>query len=91
MSIRRAASCVVVACLLAGGLAGCAGDTAAGRDAAVRSNLTPELSTLSQRPIDADNRVALTVDENWRMMNEDLGRLFLLDRPSRLTRERIPR
>lgn len=76
---------------LAAGLAGCAGNTAAGRDSAVRSNPTPELQTLGGRPIDTDNRVALTTDENLRMANQDLLRLWLLDRPSRLTRERMPR
>lgn len=72
-------------------LAGCASNTAAGRDAEVRSNLTPELQTLSQRPSDVDNKVTLTTDENLRAANEDLGRLMLFDRPSRLTRERQPR
>jgi hypothetical protein len=90
----RAASSLVVACLLAAGVAslgGCASDTAAARDEQVRANLTPELHTLHQRPIDADNRVALTTDENLRMVNQDWGRFWLFDRPSRLTRERIPR
>jgi hypothetical protein len=92
MSIRRAAPIVVVGCLLvAGSLGGCSSNTAAARDAQVRANITPELYTLHQRPIDADNRVALTMDENLRMANEDLGRVFLFDRPSRLARERIPR
>lgn len=70
---------------------GCSSNTAAGRDSKVRNNLTPELSTLYQRPIDWDNRETLTVDENLRMANEDLTRMWLLDRPSRLARERVPR
>lgn len=92
--MRTRTSSLVVACLLAAGaasLGGCASDTAAARDAQVRANLTPELYTLYQRPIDADNRIALTLDENLRMANEDLGRFWLLDRPSRLAREKIPR
>jgi len=90
----HAAPTLVAACLLAAGIAtlsGCSSNTAAARDAQVRANLTPELLTLYQRPIDADNRIALTMDENLRMANQDLGRVMLLDRPSRLTRERIPR
>ncbi|MFN0132062.1 MAG: hypothetical protein ACKVW3_05970 [Phycisphaerales bacterium] len=87
---RECARLIGVVALVAS-LAGCAGDTAAGRDSAVRANPTPELQTLGDRYIDTDNRVALTVDENLRMANQDLLRLWLLDRPSRLTRERVPR
>jgi hypothetical protein len=72
-------------------LSGCYSNTAAGRDAKVRNNLTPELETLSQREIEVDNRQTLTIDENLRMANEDLNRMWLLDRPSRLNRIRIPR
>jgi hypothetical protein len=57
----------------------------------VRNNLTPELASLQQRPIDMDNRARLTVDTNMRAINNDLARLWLLDRPSRLTRETMPR
>lgn len=57
----------------------------------IRNNLTPELDTMHQRPDDIDNAIAITFDENGRMFNEDLGRLFLLNRPSRLTPEPTPR
>lgn len=57
----------------------------------IRNNLTPELDTMHQRPDDIDNAIAITFDENGRMLNEDLGRLFLLNRPSRLTPEPTPR
>lgn len=83
-----AAACGLIA---AAALTGCSGSGPAGRDAAVRSNPTPELQTLAQRPIEVDNRMTLTTDENLRMAWEDLGRMWLFDRPSRLTRERIPR
>ncbi|HET9185130.1 MAG TPA: hypothetical protein VFN82_03215 [Solirubrobacterales bacterium] len=72
-------------------LVGCSGSGPAGRDAAVRANVTPELQTLYQRPIEVDNRMVLTSDENLRMAWEDMGRMWLFDRPSRLARERIPR
>ena len=84
----------VLACLGLSALAllgGCAGDTAAARYAAVRDNPTPELDTLYQRPVEIDNRITLTTDENLRMFVEDMGRVWLLDRPSRLTREPVPR
>jgi hypothetical protein len=56
----------------------------------VRHNLTPELSTLSDRPVDVDNTWALTCDENWRMLVSDFQRGALIDRPQRLTPEPIP-
>jgi hypothetical protein len=88
----RTVALVVSAAAAAALLAGCGGsNTAAARDAMVRANPTPELDTLYQRPVDIDNRITLVEDENWRMFTEDLGRFWLFERPSRLTRERIPR
>ena len=87
MNIR----CCVPALLAAALLAGCSSNTASSRDDAVRANLTPELHTLSERPIDDNNRTVLAVDTNLRSANEDLSRLLLFDRPSRLTRVRLPR
>ena len=80
-----AASCFAVA-----GLVGCASGPAAKRDAEVRGNVTPELETLSQRPIDVSNTQVVVWDENLRMANEDWNSLWLLDRPSRLSRWRMP-
>jgi hypothetical protein len=56
----------------------------------VKDDATPNLDTLHQRPEDIDNAMVVTCDENGRMFWEDLGRVWLLDRPSRLTREPIP-
>lgn len=72
------------------GLVGCESDSAQ-RERLVRNNLTPELDTLHERPSDIDNAITITFDENGRMFNEDLGRFFLLNRPSRLTPEPMPR
>jgi hypothetical protein len=83
-----AAACGLVSALA---LTGCSSSGPSGRDAAVRANPTPELQTLQQRPIEVDNAMTLTFDENLRMAWQDLGRMWLTDRPSRLTRERIPR
>ncbi len=52
---------------------------------AVLSNPTPELKGLSNRDADIDNQIAITNDSNWRMMWDDLGRVFYTDHPSRLT------
>ncbi len=53
----------------------------------VRADPSPNIDTLYQRPEDVDNAMTVTLDENGRMFWQDLGRVWLLDRPSRLTRE----
>ncbi|MBX3353337.1 MAG: hypothetical protein KF684_10445 [Phycisphaeraceae bacterium] len=55
-----------------------------------RADPTPELQTLSQRPADVNNRINIVEDTNWRMFNQDLGRAFFYDRPSRLTPGPVP-
>lgn len=70
-------------------VAGCS--SVSREDADVRSELTPELTTLGQRGIDWDNRALIAVDTNLRSANNDLTRMWLLDRPSRLNREPMPR
>lgn len=89
MSYLRTAS-LISACAFAALLAGCSSNTVSSRDAEVRGNLTPEMHTLGMRQIDEDNQYQITVDENGRMLNQDLARALLFDRPSRLTPERIP-
>ena len=80
----------VASCVAITGLVGCHSSPAAQRDAKVRSNLTPELETLSKRPIDTSNTQAIVWDENLRMANEDWYHIWFLDRPSRLGRYRMP-
>ena len=72
------------------GLIGCASGPAAKRDAQVRGNLTPELNTLSARPIDVSNTQTVAIDENLRELNEDWYNFWLMDRASRLSRWRMP-
>jgi hypothetical protein len=57
----------------------------------IKADASPNMDTLYQRPEDVDNAIALTFDENSRMFWQDLGRAFYWDRPSRLTREPVPR
>lgn len=73
---------------LAAALGACSGTPS--RYESVKSDPTPNLDTLYQRPVDIDNAVVVTFDENSRMFIQDLGRAFYWDRPSRLTREPIP-
>jgi hypothetical protein len=73
-------------------LGGCVYNTPSEEAAAeLRWDPSPNADTLFQRPVDVENAIASTNDANLRMMNQDLGRLLLLDRPSRMTLERIPR
>jgi ABC-type uncharacterized transport system auxiliary subunit len=65
-------------------LGGC--DSSGGRKHAYRLNPTPELDTQAQRRDDIDNQLTLTNDTNLRILNEDVGRFWLLDRPSRMSK-----
>ncbi len=74
-------SVAAIACLAALGLGGCSsGD----RAREYRSNPTPELASLAKRPADIDNRRAYVRDTYYRSAVNDLGRFWLMDRPSRL-------
>jgi hypothetical protein len=50
---------------------------------------TPELGTLQSREVDVTNTTTVVFDTNWRSFRSDVGRLFLTDRPSRLTPEPV--
>ena len=63
---------------------------AAGGCGSLRWNPSPGVDTLYQRPDDIDNTLAVVWDTNWRMFNQDLGRVLLFDRPSMLTLEPMP-
>lgn len=64
---------VLVLGFLAASLAGCA-------------DLSPELLTTTERPVDVfDVNMAVTNNQNWHMMWDDLGRVFYTDHPSRLS------
>lgn len=77
------------AALVLFGLSACTSVSPA--DAKVRENLTPELSTLSETPREVDNTMIHAMDTNARGINNDLRRMWLLDRPTRLTRQPMPR
>ena len=83
---RKAWSVLVAAGALA--MTGCHSPTS---KHAIREDPTPELKTLYERDDDVHNTLSLMKNENWRMFWEDLGRVFYLDRASRLTPEPMPR
>ncbi len=67
-------------------VSGCSGiRNPVSRDAMIRKNATPELDTLDLRDIDRDNRKAIAVNENLRMLAEDWDRAWYMDRASHLT------
>lgn len=78
----------VVASLVGCGATYKAGDE--GRHASIQDDVTPELMTQHQRHIDVDDDIALTWDNNSRMMWADMHRFFLNDRPSLLTTSPTP-
>jgi len=83
---------IVLGCVLvagAGALTGCGSGDA--RLDEIRADPSPDIDTLYQRPHDIDNALTVTFDENCRMFWQDCGRVWLLDRPSKLAREPIPR
>lgn len=71
-------------------LGGCGAATPGESTTSIRLNPTPVEQTLYETQDDIDNRIyGITFDQNLLMMNEDLGRALLLDRPSRLTPEPV--
>ena len=97
MTMRRSSnvlkSVLVSGALIAAALTvGCTtGNSSYDKAREYQENPSPELDTLHERRIDMDNQISVTNDENLRMLNEDLGRFFLLDRQSRLTPAPVPR
>ncbi|MGD9693038.1 MAG: hypothetical protein AB7G17_09645 [Phycisphaerales bacterium] len=74
--------------LLSVTLVGCSAQQS--RLAAYRMNPSPDVDTLSKTHDNIDNRLTITSDTNFRMLNEDIGRALLLDRPSRLSPIPVP-
>jgi hypothetical protein len=64
-------------------LVGCAGGGS--RHQAIKNNMTPELISRHQRPVDLDNRTHFTWNTNMRSAWNDLARGAYTDRPSRLS------
>jgi len=89
--MQRRLSVVLGSALIAGALALTGCGTGDARLDDIRADPSPDVDTLHQRPIDMGNAATVTFDENFRMMWQDMGRVMLFDRPSRLAREPIPR
>jgi len=48
-------------------------------------NLSPEMAGLSQRPVDQHTDLAVTNNQNLRMFNDDIGRVFYTNHASTLS------
>ncbi len=56
----------------------------------VRSDISPELQSLTLTEQQRQNQIARTVDTNLRQLINDFDELLLLDRPARLSRWPVP-
>lgn len=81
MNTRRTLAVILPAIVL---LAGCAGSKQATSHDEIISDLTPEMWTLNQRPVEYTDAMHVTWNSNWRAMWGDVSRAMLIDRPSRL-------
>ncbi len=52
---------------------------------AIKRDLTPEMMTLTERPIDVERNMAVTGNQNLRSFWNDLGRMWMTDHPSTLS------
>ena len=77
---------VAALCVLPAALIGCksAGTHHAGDIESIRSDPTPALHSLAERSSDRWNHHARMRDQNIRALNNDIDRMFYIDRPSRL-------
>lgn len=70
--------------LLAAGAAGCSGKEDVSYKA-ILSNPTPEMRSAADTEADADGNYAYMRNMNYRSLWDDLGRMFYIDSPSRLS------
>lgn len=66
-------------------LVGCRADPNDTSFSALKSNLNPELMTLSERPVDVEINMAMNDEQDLRAAWNDLGRFWLTDKPSKLS------
>jgi len=86
--ITRAAfrsSCLIVAIGAIAGMNGCTSNPNDVSFNAIKSDLTPHIMGLSERDVDIQLNMAVVGNQNLRMFWGDLGRMWLFDRPSRLS------
>ena len=72
------------------GLVALGGGCKSSTSASINHDPTPALDTLSQTDFEVENALVLQRETNFRMIWEDLGRIWMTDRPSRLSPKPIP-
>ncbi len=85
MTTRAAfrSSCLLLAVTTVG-LGGCSSPDDVSFNA-IKGDLTPHIVGLTERDVDIELNMAVVGNQNLRMFWGDLGRMWLFDRPSRLS------
>jgi len=83
-TITKAVATLIAAALLPLAACSSSSSTHAGNVGSIRSNPSPAMQTLAQRPSDRASTHAYTWDTDIRAMQEDFDHVFHLNRPSRL-------
>ncbi len=79
---------LTAAALLMSSMIGCQSSQIGPNDVtfnSVKGNLTPELVTLSDSQNDVDRDIAVNFNQNLRMFWDDMGYVWMTDRPSSLS------
>lgn len=89
---RRFARNTALSALAVAALAtvGCNRPYSSSTHSAFVANPTPTVAGLVNRNVDIDSQIAITNDTNFRLLQEDLLKLGLLDRPRRTSKYAIP-
>ncbi len=84
MTTRAAfrSSCLLLVATI--GLGGCASSSDVSFNA-IKGDLTPHIVGLTERDVDIERNMAVVGNQNLRMFWGDVGRIWLFDRPSRLS------
>ena len=80
-AFRSSCLLLAVACV---GLGGCTSPDDVSFNA-IKGDLTPHIVGLTERDVDIELNMAVVGNQNLRMFWGDLGRIWLFDRPSRLS------
>lgn len=81
--MTRASRAILTAVAAAGCLSGCQKPDPYATDLkSILANPSPELKGVAETPSDVDRDFAINVNSNMRQASDDIGRVFLFDRPS---------
>lgn len=78
-------TCATLLAALALALGGCQGPAEDVSYGSIVTDLSPELLSLSERPVDYHRHLMYSADSNARLLFNDLARTFYWDHPSQLS------